>query len=318
MIARIHLAAAVSTLTATCMLFAATPAEAQIIVSRGGGGVSVGIPGLGGIRLGAPLRTRGVIVAPYGVPYGYGYGYGYPGLDYRPYGGAMTRYAARPVTVPGYATGQVLPTADELRSMDDSSLLNAIVTLRVQLDAELNRFDTAATWQNYLGLPEDALPPASEGRVVLGIASLAETLKRFDLTATNPNYVQISGLPSFVSMHAALAELVGRIGTASDATTDAAVTAPATSRVVPPAVPTPPPLSTITASSRDDYQPQSIEMRNLHAAPAVTSGTTVEADAVEDEPAATTGESSEELPVPPPSLVPPQNNSATERSVLSK
>jgi hypothetical protein len=201
--------------------------------------------------------------------------------------------------------------------MDDSSLLNAIVTLRAQLDAELNRYDTAATWQNYLGLPEDALPPASDGRVVLGIASLTETLKRFDLTAANPNYVQISGLPSFVSMRAALAELVGRIGTASDATTDAVVTAPATSRVVPPAVPTPPQLSTITVTPGGSYEPQSIEMRNLHAAPA-SSRTTVEADAVEDEPAATTGESAEELPIPPPSLVPPQNNSATEHSVLSK
>jgi hypothetical protein len=292
-------------------------AQGQIIVGRGGGGVSISVPGLGGVRLGVPLRTRGAIVSPYGVPYGYGYSYA--GVDYVPRYPGVTRYAARPIGGAGYIDYQSLPTAGELRAMDDSALLNAIVALAAQLDVDLDRFDTGSTWQNYLRLPENALPPASEdGRVSLGIASLAETLKRFELTEANPRYVQISGLPSFASMHAALAELVSRVSSAPSTEFEAPATATVEQGVTTPPVPTPPALSNITASSRG-YQPQSIEMRNLHSSPAgeaSNSGTTAD-DAVSAKPAAATT-SAEELPSPPPSLVPPQNDVDDERSILSR
>ena len=287
----------------------ASSADAQIIVGRGGGGVSISVPGLGGVRLGAPIRARGGIVAPYGNPYGYGYdGYGYGAIDYAPRYGGVTRYAARPVS-------QALPTAGELGAMNDSDLLNAVVGLRAQLDADLQRFDTGSTWQNYLGLPEDALPPAgNDGRVTLGVASLSETLKRFELTEANPRFVQISGLPSFAAMQAALDELVSRIGSApAGAAAPAAVAA--STGATPPPVPTPPALSNITASSRG-YQPQSIEMRNLHARPASGSGEADAAVAAETKPA-TTGVS-EELPTPPPSLVGPQNEASDEHSILHR
>ena len=305
--------------------FSNSSAQGQVIVGRGGGGVSISVPGLGGIRLGAPLRTRGAIVAPYGVPYGYGYGYG--NIDYVPRYSGVTRYAARPLGGAGYAgyqSLQSLPTAGELRAMDDSALLNAVVGLAAQLDVDLERFDTGSTWQNYLRLPEDALPPANDdGRVALGVASLEETLKRFELTEANPRYVQISGLPSFASMHAALAELVGRLSTAPSTEFEAPATAAAEQGVTPPAEPTPPALSNITSSSRG-YQPQSIEMRNLHATPAADATKSgAGADGADSaEPAAastsTSGASTEELPAPPPSLVAPQNDNGDEQSILSR
>jgi hypothetical protein len=305
--------------------FSADSAQGQIIVGRGGGGVSISVPGLGGVRLGAPLRMRGAIVAPYGVPYGYGYPYGYGGLDYVPRYSGVTRYVARPIGGNGYAgyeSLQSLPTAGELRAMDDSALLNAVVALAAQLDADLQRFDTGATWQNYLRLPEDALPPAGEGgRVSIGVASLSEALKRFELTEANPRYVQISGLPSFASMHAALAELVGRVTSAPTAEFEATAETPAYSGVAPPATPTPPALSNITASSRG-YEPQSIEMRNLHAAPVADTGASGagQGAGVNAQPAAASSSnaSAEELPSPPPSLVAPQNDGDDERSILSR
>jgi hypothetical protein len=298
--------------------FGASPANGQIIVGRGGGGISIGVPGLGSVRLGAPLRTRGVIVAPYGVPYGYGYG---GGLDYATRYGAATRYAAGPIGAAGYQGYQSLPTAGELRAMDDSALLNAVVSLHAQLDADLDRFDTGSTWQNYLRLPEDALPPASEdGRVALGVASLAETLKRFELTEANPRYVQISGLPSFASMHAALVELVGRVSSAPGAELDAPASVAEQPGVRPPPEPTPPALSNITASARG-YQPQSIEMRNLHAGPAAEGSAAAADDVVSAQPATTASPTasgpSEELPSPPPALVAPQNDN-DEHSILSR
>jgi hypothetical protein len=298
--------------------FSNSSAQGQIIVGRGGG-VSIGVPGLGSVRIGGPLRARGVVVAPYGVPYGYGYGYG--ALDYSPRYPGVTRYTARPIGGAGYAGYQSLeslPTAGELRAMDDSALLNAIVGLAAQLDADLDRFDTGSTWQNYLRLPEDALPPAGDdGRVSLGVASLAETLQRFELTEANPRYVQISGLPSFASMHSALAELVSRVSSAPSTEFEASASPTVKQGVTTPPVPTPPALSNITASSRG-YQPQSIEMRNLHATRAAEASTSsASADSsTSAEPAATSG-SAEELPSPPPSLVAPQNDN-DERSILSR
>jgi hypothetical protein len=302
---------------AACLLGTAivdSSADAQIIVGRGGGGVSISVPGLGGVRLGAPIRARGVIVAPYGVPNGYGYGgYGYGALDYAPRFGGVTRYAARPVS-------QSLPTAGELGAMSDSDLLNAVVGLQSQLDADLQRFDTGSTWQNYLGLPEDALPPAGDdGRVSLGVASLSETLKRFELTETNPRFVQISGLPSFAAMHAALEELVSRLGSSPTADGMASAADSGSIGTSPPPEPTPPALSNITASSRG-YRPQSIGMRNLHARPAsgsVAGGVNTDAEVAAESESATIGVT-EELPTPPPSLVAPQNETGEEHSILNR
>jgi hypothetical protein len=199
--------------------------------------------------------------------------------------------------------------------MTDSDLLNSLAALTAQFDADLNRFDTGDTWQRYLGLPDDALPPASGGRVVLGMNSLAETLARFDRTVAKPEFVQISGLPSFSATHAALAEVVRRFGgqDGQGVIADLPV-AQEENRRIPPPVPTPPQPGPMA-----DAEPRSIEMRNFHAAAAATrsDGSTGGVDVaanVEADPPSSNGE---ELPAPPPALVAPQNENDGERSILA-
>ncbi len=108
--------------------------------------------------------------------------------------------------------GGAYPSTAELQGMDDSGLLNSLVGVTQQLDADLARFATGAKWQGYLRLPSDALPPPTNNQVKLGMASLTTTLGRFDKIAADPAYQVISGLPSFVASHAALAEVVRRFG----------------------------------------------------------------------------------------------------------
>ena len=85
-----------------------------------------------------------------------------------------------------------------------------------KLDADVARFNTGATWQRYLRLPDDAFPPpTSDGRVMLGFGSITATLARFDSVAANPQYAMISRLPSFVAAQQALREVVARFGPAA-------------------------------------------------------------------------------------------------------
>jgi hypothetical protein len=282
---------------------------AQVIVGRGGGGISVGIPGVGGVRVGAPLR-RGVVVAPYGIPYAgpYGAAYGY---------GPVPRYAARPIAPEIYASQQTLPTARELQLMNDSELLNATSSLAAQLHEDLNRFDTGDTWQRYLRFPDELLPRAnSSGDVALSRQALLDTLARFDRTAANQRYGQISGLDSYVVTHAALAELTRRFGSSGEASV-----VNSSDRGIPPALPQPPQsIAAATADSADVLpaeRGQSIEMRNLHAAPRAAAAPADEFEAATD-----ARDSKEELPTPPPSLIAPRNDASStaagEHSVLAK
>jgi hypothetical protein len=197
--------------------------------------------------------------------------------------------------------------------MTDSDLLNSLAALTAQFDADLNRFDTGDTWQRYLGLPEDALPPASDGRVILGVNSLAETLTRFDRTVAKPEFVQISGLPSFSATHAALAEVVRRFGGVGEQSTESeGAVSQEVNRRIPPPVPTPPQPGPVA-----DAEPRSIEMRNFHAAAAATrSGSSRSVDTAGDGEADQRSSNGEELPAPPPALVAPQNDNS-ERSILA-
>jgi hypothetical protein len=295
-------------IAAIIAIHAVTPARAQVIIGRGGGGVSISVPGLGGVRLGVPYGlSRRVLVAPYGVGPGYPYP-GYPYYNGYSYSsGPVPRFAARPIGSIDGNFMQPLPTAGELRAMDDSSLLNALAALTARLDFDLNRFDTGDTWQRYLRLPEDALPPPTDDqRVVLGMNSIVDTLTRFDRTVAKPEYVQISGLPSFAAVHAALAEVVQRFGADGNQSIEVAQTpvasdVPQTSVTLTPPIPRPDsPLATpdVPASGTE-----SVEMRNLRAA---------EARPSDSQPAA-----AEELPAPPPSLVAPQNSVDEERSIIA-
>ena len=152
-------------------------------------------------------RGRGVIVNAPGVtvrvgPFGAGVGV-YP-------------WRAQPVAPATVASSRPpqppLPSADELARMSDIDLLNGLVALSARLDADLGRFTSAESWRRHLRLPDDALPPATDGQVVVGRQALVQTLQRFDSAAANPAYRQISGVPSFRAVRAALAEAVRRFG----------------------------------------------------------------------------------------------------------
>jgi hypothetical protein len=277
-------------------------ADAQVIIGRGGG-VGISIPGVGGVRVGAPgvyVRpyglSRRVIVGPYGVPPAYGVPYGSP--------------SQAPTFSPGRDSALTLPTAGELRAMGDDELLNAVVGLTAQLDADLNRFDTGDTWQRYLRLPDDALPPpTADGRVELGVNSLRDTLLRFERTVARREFVQISGLPSFAATQAALAEVVRRYGEQPAAP---ATSAPAVARRIPPPIPTPP------ATSSNEGRRRGILLRNRYAG---RRGAEAATDAADAPPAAQQpAGKAEELPVPPPALAAPKNdanNGNDERSILA-
>ncbi len=114
--------------------------------------------------------------------------------------------------------GQSFPSAADLASFDDGTLLNSLLDASTQLDGDLGRFDTGAGWQKYLRLPADALPPPSaDGHVTLGFRSITTTLERINAVAANPQYPMISGLPSFVATRSALDEVVRRFGSRAQA-----------------------------------------------------------------------------------------------------
>jgi hypothetical protein len=281
-------------------------AEGQVLLGRGRG-LIINVPGAA-VRVG-PFGIYGgpprlLTISPYGIAPTYGVpGYGDPLYGSRL---PLRRYAARPTSPAASTDSQELPTDGELRAMTDSDLLNATVNLAARLNADLERFTSAASWQNHLRLPEDALPPPTrDGRVVLGVNSLTESLSRFESAVANPEYVQITGLPSYAAMHAALKEIVRRYGGAGGSPSAIVQQSPG------------------AAQSVDRSRPgsQSIEMQNLHKAP-LAAASTREVSTVA-EPAV-----GEELPMPPPALVPPQNEPAIvaprnqtddgEHSILSR
>jgi hypothetical protein len=278
-------------LAALLLIGIAVPAEGQVIIGRGGG-ISVGVPGVGGVSVGIPRYgfARRVIVGPYGLAPRYVDPYAFPAGAYS---------AARPIG--SAVAAQAFPTAGELRAMDDGALLNAVVGLTAQLDADLNRFDTGDTWQRYLRLPEDAVPPPTRGNQVrLGMASLAETLRRFEVVVAKPEFVQISGLPSFAAAHAALAETVRRYGGQSQPSEPAAPLA-SNGGVAP--------QPTLDRGDRPrNIAGRILARRNRTPLPTETPATPAAAPATAP---------AEELPSPAPILTPPQYNANGERSILA-
>ncbi len=225
---------------AVVTLCAAEGARAQVYLRRGAG-VVVRAPYVPSVRIG--LRgfiPRVPLVRPYLFPRraviaGPAYGAQPPAPGYAgPY-------------APGATTASVdaryaYPTAQQLASLDDGTLLNAVLDVTGRLDADLARFNTGAGWRTYLRLPEDALPPSSaDGQVDLGFTSILATLERLDSVAANREYSMISRLPSFVASRAALGELVVRFspegGVAGAAGADPAVQPAANNEELP----TPPP-----------------------------------------------------------------------------
>jgi hypothetical protein len=99
-------------------------------------------------------------------------------------------------------------TAVDLAAMDDASLRRTLRLNAARLHQDLGRFNTRASWQRYLRLPEDW---ASDSSTELEHEALARTLGRFRFVAANPEYSMIASLPSFQAMQDALDEMVSRL-----------------------------------------------------------------------------------------------------------
>jgi hypothetical protein len=208
---------------------------------------------------------------------------------------ARRNYAARP-QLP--ADDTPLPTEAELRAMADNELLNAVLQLSARLDADLNRFTSAASWQRYFRLPDDAFPAPVDGRVTLGLRSIERLSEDFDAVAANPNYAQIFSLPSFAATRMALAETTRRFGStpATPATNDLPLAADV------PARPHPGPL------------PDAVESIDAPVGEELPAPRPITPDL----PAAERRPTAVEASTSAPALVAPQNVQRDERSILSR
>lgn len=255
LISRFFLGAAVA-----AIVFEAAEAQAQLVRIGLGRGVAVNAPGAA-VRVG-PIGIPGVA---YGLPrrplaaYGVAPVYGVPGViiarrQARLDAAAADAAALAAAAASGVAAANVhggavvaLPTAAELAAMPDGVLLDTLVGVMGQLDEDLARFTTAASWRGYLRLPEDALPPPVNGHVELGFQSIAETLGRFDSIAAEPRFMQIAGVPSFGAARQVLAEVVRRFGNEAPVEQENAAppfrpsAAPASGNIQGESLPTPPP-----------------------------------------------------------------------------
>jgi hypothetical protein len=205
---------------AALFFMAADSAQAQVFLGRRPGGIVVQAPYAPRVSVGVGLGIAPV--RPYLLPrrrllgelaYGTAPIVQPPAPGVAP-PGAPGAYAspARPAAPAYSAASSALPSDAALRAMNDSELLNAAVSVTRQLDDDLARFDTGAQWRSFLQLPADALPPPTGNQVTLGLASLDQTLRRFDKIAGDSGYGMISELESFDASRSALAEVVRRFG----------------------------------------------------------------------------------------------------------
>jgi hypothetical protein len=94
--------------------------------------------------------------------------------------------------------------------MDDASLWQFLRSVADRLHERLGRFDTGASWQRYLQLPDELLTDSSSGPRERRDA-VTELLERFRYIATEPRYERIAGLSAFATTQAALAEVLSRL-----------------------------------------------------------------------------------------------------------
>jgi hypothetical protein len=94
--------------------------------------------------------------------------------------------------------------------MDDEALWQFLSSTANQLYERLGRFDTGASWQMYLRLPEE-VRTNSPSNLNERRDALTKLLDRFHYIATEPKYERIADLPTFTAMQAALTEVVSRL-----------------------------------------------------------------------------------------------------------
>jgi hypothetical protein len=145
-------------------------------------------------------------------------------VDVYPGGGVSVRAPFTAVDVGGrsYVVGRPvvvepsLPTPQALAAMDDEAVWRSLRNASLRLNQRLSRFDTGATWQRYLRLP-DELVSGSAADADQRRAAAAELQERFGEVAANARYRKIADLPAFAAMQAVLTEMVSRPPGASSA-----------------------------------------------------------------------------------------------------
>lgn len=134
-------------------------------------------------------------------------------VDVYPYGGVSVRAPFTAVDIPDRVYYdeprfvELFPSDSELAAMDDAELGQALRSISARLHERLSRFDTGASWQRYLRLPETAFAYSSSERR----EALVKTLDRFDHVASDPQYSMVARLPALVAMQAALTEALSRL-----------------------------------------------------------------------------------------------------------
>ncbi len=178
-------------LTGTTMSFTAPTCRAQWVdVSREGGVyvrapfVRVHVDAYGGTSVRAPFTAVDV-----------------PGRRYP--------VAQSPLVIERRVVRPSLPRTQELAVMDDVALWQTLRLTADRLHERLGRFDTGASWQRYLRLPEEVLTESPAGSHERRDA-LTKLLERFRYVTTDRQYARIADLPAFAAMRAALTEVVSR------------------------------------------------------------------------------------------------------------
>ncbi len=124
--------------------------------------------------------------------------------------GRRSYYVERRAFVEPQTMAPEWSSADDLAAMDDETLRRTLQLYAERLHQSLGRFNTGATWQRYLRLPQEwvsdpsALPDQQH-------EALVKALSRFRFIAANPEYSMIARLPSFNAMQDALQEMVSRL-----------------------------------------------------------------------------------------------------------
>ena len=147
-----------------------------------------------------------------------------------PYGGTSVRAPFTAIDVPGRRFPDVqppgvierrvvqpsFPRVQEFQAMGDETLRQFLRSTADRLYVRLSRFNTGASWQTYLQLPEEVLTDSSWVSHHRRDA-LKELLGRFQYIASEPKYERIADLPAFIAMQAALTETVSRLDASSAA-----------------------------------------------------------------------------------------------------
>jgi hypothetical protein len=138
-------------------------------------------------------------------------------VDVFPGGGVRVRAPYTAVDIGGHSAYVVrrpamrseLITPDELARLSDVELWLVVRESSERFMDRMNGFDTGATWQRYLRLPDELQTDFYAGDADQRDAA-ARLLQRFGETAADAQYQKISNLPEFAAMRSALAELIKR------------------------------------------------------------------------------------------------------------